>query len=125
MKICSMPSANIAIAKPPVLPIPPSRKTPAETIVYAALTFAGEVYKTARTIPMATLLYHIGSPGLVFKLNELALCEAIEQVARQYKELSMADAAGRLQFNFATDNPTQLARQILAGYYDAQWGKAA
>ena len=105
--------------------IGPKRNLPAEMIVYAALTFAGKAYQTARTMPIANLLYDIGSPGLVFKLNELALCEAIERVAHQFKELSIADAAGKLQLGFLTDEPNQLASQILGSYYDAQRGEVA
>lgn len=103
--------------------IGPKQNLSAAIIVYAALMFASSAYKTARTIPIANLLYDLGSPGLVFKLNELALCEAIEQMTHQFKALSLADAAGKLQFGFATDRPQHLAGQILAGYYDAQRGK--
>jgi hypothetical protein len=104
--------------------IGPKQNLPAEIVVYAALTFAEKAYKTARTIPMANLLYDMGSPGLVFKLNESALCDAIEQVKHPFKELSIDDAAGKLQFTFRTDHPSELAQQILANYYDDQRGNA-
>lgn len=98
----------------------PKYNLPAEIIVCAALSFVGKAYTTARTIPIANLLYDMGSPGLVFKLNELALCEAIEKVANQFPALSITDAAGKLQFSFVTDDPTQLAIEVLTRYYDLQ-----
>ncbi|RZM78643.1 DUF4007 family protein [Leptolyngbya iicbica] len=104
--------------------IGPKHNLPAEIIVYAALIFAEGTYQTARTIPIANLLYDNGSPGLIFKLNESALCDAIERVNHIFKELSIDDAAGKLQFTFMTDHPTELAKQVLASYYDNQQGDA-
>lgn len=104
--------------------IGPKQNLPAEIIVYAALSFAVEAYDTARTIPIANLLYDIGSPGLVFKLNELALCDAIEKVGHLFKELTINDAAGKLQFAFQAKHPKELAEQVLASYYDSQLARA-
>lgn len=104
--------------------IGPKQNLPAEIIVYAALIFAEEIYQTARTIPIANLLYDIGSPGLIFKLNESAICDAIERVKHPFQELSVEDAAGKLQFTFRTDSPSELAKQVLASYYDDQRGEA-
>lgn len=105
--------------------IGPKQNLPAEIIVYAALAFAESTYKTARTIPIANLLYDIGSPGLIFKLNESALCDAIEQVRHSFRELSVDDAAGKLQFTFQTDAPSELAQHILVNYYDDRRGETA
>lgn len=102
--------------------IGPKQNLPAEIIVYAALIFAEEAYKTARTIPIANLLYDVGSPGLIFKLNQSTICDAIEQVKYPFKELSVDDAAGKLQFTFQTEHPSDLAKQVLANYYDNQRG---
>ncbi|WP_204137857.1 DUF4007 family protein [Halomicronema sp. CCY15110] len=104
--------------------IGPKQNLPAEIIVYAALIFAEGASKTARTISIANLLYDIGSPGLIFKLNESALCDAIERVKHPFKELSIDDAAGKLQFTFRTEHPSELAKQVLASYYDDQQGEA-
>jgi hypothetical protein len=103
--------------------IGPKQNLPAEIIVYAALIFAEGAYQTARTIPIANLLYDIGSPGLIFKLNESALCDAIERVKHPFKELSIDDAAGKLQFTFKTEHPSELAQQVLTSYYDDQQGE--
>jgi hypothetical protein len=105
--------------------IGPKQNLPAEIIVYAALVFAHQTYPTARTIPLSNLLYDPGSPGVVFKLNEAAICDAIDQVRYLFKELSWADAAGKLQFNFRTTDVLDLALDILETYYDEQQGKAA
>lgn len=92
------------------------RSLPVEVTVYACLHHASRTAGTARTIPIANLLYDTGSPGLVFKLTESAVCDAIERVARRWKTISLTDAAGKLQFMFE-DEPTVLAEAILSGYY--------
>lgn len=97
--------------------IGPKPNLPAEVIVYAALSFAENTQGTARTMPITQLLYNSGSPGLIFKLNELALCEAIDQVKPNYPDLSLDDAAGKLQFTFKTQSPDDLAQHILSQYY--------
>jgi hypothetical protein len=90
---------------------------PAELVVYASLHHAQRVSSAARTIPIANLLYDIGSPGLIFRLTESALCEAIEKVARQFG-VHVSDAAGKLQFSFEAE-PLMLAEAILDSYYGA------
>ena len=92
------------------------RSLPAEVIVYACLNHAERVSQTARSIPIASLLYDMGSPGLIFKLTESAIGEAIEQVARQHKGIQLSDAAGKLQFSFSQE-PTSLAQNLLSNYY--------
>ena len=97
--------------------IGPKQNLPAEIIVYAALLFAERESGAAKTIPIANLLYSTGSPGLVFKLSESAICTAIEQLSKFFRELNVKDAAGKLQFAFNTDSPGVLAHNILASYY--------
>jgi hypothetical protein len=92
------------------------RSLPAEVTLYTCLQHAKRTAETARTIPIANLLYDRGSPGLVFKLTESAVCEAIERVARRWKTINLTDAAGKLQFVFE-DEPITLAEDILNGYY--------
>lgn len=86
-----------------------------EIVVYACLQHHARS-SSARTIPIANLLYNSGSPGLVFKLTESALCDAIEAVARRWEQISLSDAAGKLQFSFE-DEPLRLAADILDRYY--------
>lgn len=89
---------------------------PPEVIVYACLHHTYRFSSTARRIPLAKLLYDTGSPGLVFRLTESAICEAIERVARTFKQLSIPDAAGKLEFSFENE-PLELAEAILNKYY--------
>lgn len=91
-----------------------------EVILYAALNYAQQANKSARTIPLATLLYDFGSPGRVFKLTESALCGAIDTVARSHKQIGLEDAAGKLQMRFDVPEPCVLADQILDRYYTAR-----
>ena len=87
---------------------------PPEIVVYACLQHSAA--SAAKTIPIANLLYDLGSPGLVFKLTESAICDAIETVARRQGRISLSDAAGKLQFSFE-DEPLKLAADILDRYY--------
>ena len=97
--------------------IGPKRNLPAEIVVYACLCHAARISQTARSVPIASLLYDVGSPGLIFKLTESALSGAIEQVARQIKAVSLSDAAGKLQMGYLED-PTSLAQRLLNSYYE-------
>ncbi|AGF53439.1 slr5012 (plasmid) [Synechocystis sp. PCC 6803] len=85
-------------------------------ILYSVLHYAQRVNETARTIPLARLLYDEGSPGMVFKLTESSLCGAIEAISRTHNQLGLEDAAGKLQFWFDSD-PMALANQVLETYY--------
>jgi hypothetical protein len=89
---------------------------PPAIITYACLSYAARISSTARTIPTVNLLYHYSSPGLVFRLTERSMCEAIEKVARQFPQIAVSDAAGKLQLSFS-DEPQQLADSILDRYY--------
>ncbi|HEY9646845.1 MAG TPA: DUF4007 family protein [Chroococcidiopsis sp.] len=102
---------------------------PPELVVYAGLQCHGRTdgdsktggAKTtgAKTVPIANLLYDVGSPGVVFKLTESAICNAIESVARRWPQVGLSDAAGKLQFS-CEDAPLPLAAAILDGYYRAE-----
>lgn len=88
---------------------------PAEIIVYSCLRHACKLNESTN-VSFASLLYDSGSPGLAFKLREQDISQAIEQVARRHKALSISDAAGKLQFFFESQ-PEQLATDILNAYY--------
>jgi hypothetical protein len=90
---------------------------PPAIVAYACLHHANRTV-SGQTIPLSNLLYEIGSPGLVFKLTESALSQAIEQVERQYGGMRVTDAAGKLQLEF-DGNPRLLAEAILDQYYEA------
>ncbi len=89
---------------------------PAEIIVAACLEFADTIGRGQRTISISRLLFEIGSPGMVFKLSESALCDAIEKVARWGKVISLSDSAGLIQLSF-TAEPLSLIPNILDRYY--------
>lgn len=93
------------------------RNLPAEIVVAACLEYADFVGREQRTIALSRLLYDIGSPGMVFKLPESAVCEAIERVARGWDAIALSEAAGLIQFSF-TKNPKDLADHIIERYYN-------
>ncbi len=92
---------------------------PPEMIVYASLQHHARTDSPARTIPIANLLYDRGSPGLIFKLTESAICDAIEVTARRWEQIRLTDAAGKLQFSFDAE-PRSLAEAILDRYYQVE-----
>ncbi|MEB3231965.1 MAG: DUF4007 family protein [Leptolyngbyaceae bacterium] len=93
----------------------PKATLPPAVVAYACLHHT-ERSVSGSTIPVSKLLYDPGSPGLVFKLTEGALCEALDQAGRLYGNVAIADGAGRLQFSFTGDAP-ELAQDILNQYY--------
>lgn len=95
-------------AKPSLVP---------EVILYGALHYAARLGETARTIPLARLLYNAGSPGQGFKLTESSLCGAIETLGKRYRELSLEDAAGKLQLRFDVSDPVDFGTKLLDQYY--------
>ena len=90
-----------------------------EIIVYACLDFANRVGKDQRTIALSRLAFDPSSPGLVFKLSESAIAEAIERVVRQSNSLFLSDTAGLIQLSY-TDDPAVLAIEILDNYYQSR-----
>lgn len=88
---------------------------PADIIVAACLEFA-QSRGGSKTISVSSLTYDIGSPGMIFKLPESIISEAIEKVARHQKELALSDTAGLIQFSF-NQEADQLKEEILNQYY--------
>lgn len=95
--------------------IGPKANLPPEVIVAACLEFAASKGKQ-KTISISTLTFDVGSPGLAFKLNESAICDAIEQVERYSEDIKLSDSAGLIQFSFTRD-AKELAQDILDRYY--------
>lgn len=89
---------------------------PAEIIVSAALEFASWVGQKQRTIALSRLVFDADSPGLVFKLSESAISEAIEKVANLSDSIMLSDSAGLIQLSY-TQDPAALAEDILDKYY--------
>jgi hypothetical protein len=95
----------------------PKRNLPAAVIVATCLEYASWVGIGAKTIAISRLLYDSGSPGMVFKLPESAVCDAIETVARRLNKINLSETAGLIQFSF-NDDPLLLADDILEQYYE-------
>jgi hypothetical protein len=94
----------------------PKKNLPPEVIVYACLDFASRVTKGQKTIGLSRLAFDPSSPGLIFKLSESAISEAIEQVSHEW-EIDLSDTAGLLQMSYK-DDPQALAIGILTDYYE-------
>ena len=89
---------------------------PPEIIVSACLDFSMLFQDDVRTLSISRLLYDAGSPGQVFKLTERSLCDAIETISHNYKDIYLTDTAGMIQFAY-DNNPLKLSDKILNGYY--------
>jgi len=89
---------------------------PSEIIVSACLDFADLYEKGAKTINISRLLYEIGSPGLIFKLSESALYEALDDVATKTSEIKTINSSGLIQLSYDSD-PKILAMKILDNYF--------
>ena len=85
---------------------------PASIIVATCLEYASSYSPGTKTIAISRLLYDEGSPGMVFKLTENALCDAIEVVAKYLISINLSDTAGLIQLSFNED-PATLADAIL------------
>lgn len=98
--------------------IGPKPSLPPELIVAACLDFMATdpSVGAARTIGVGRLLDEPGAPGRAFKLSELALCEAFEQVAKGCPDIRLAETAGVLQVTLNVA-PAPLAADLLDGYY--------
>lgn len=90
---------------------------PPEIVVAACLEYADLIGREQRTISVSRLVYDIGSPGMVFKLTESAVCDAVEKVAKNFNQVILSDAAGLIQFSY-TEEPSVLALDILYKYYE-------
>ena len=100
--------------------IGPKITLPAEIIVATALEFAA-ARGTQKTVSLSTLAYEMGSPGLVLKLSESAIYDAIEAVSNSWEALTLSDTAGLIQFSFKED-PLLLADDILDKYFQGRSG---
>ena len=88
----------------------------AEIIVASCLEFIASIESGANNISISRLLVDQGSPGLCYKITQSLLCESIEHVSKKFKDLSLSETAGLIQFSF-TNEPGELAGKILDSYY--------
>lgn len=94
------------------------RNLPPEIIVSTCLEYTAWM-GNQKTIALSRLLYDPSSPGMVFKLTESVLCDAIEKVSRQFNSVYLSDTAGLIQFAF-NDEPVELATKIIRYYYEGK-----
>jgi hypothetical protein len=92
---------------------------PDEIVAHAALDYAAASSAGARSISIARLAHDPGSPGAVFRLNEIALFDALSRAAISSNSLRVAEPGGLRQLLFDHD-PAAIADQVLTGYY-ARW----
>jgi len=88
---------------------------PDDVVAYAALQFAA--HGDARSISVARLSHDPGSPGAAFRLTERALHDALRRVALRVPALKVVEPGGLRQLLIDAE-PTILAEQILASYYE-------
>lgn len=89
---------------------------PAEVIVYGCLAYGQGLGAEVRSIPITKLIYDINSPGLIFKLTESSIIEAITQVSSHFQSLGLEDLAGKFQFTYDRP-PLALGKDILTHYF--------
>ena len=89
---------------------------PAEIIVSCCLEYAGRNNLDSKTIAVSRLLYEVGSPGLIFKLTESSMYDALDKVCDKNKKVYLSDTAGLVQLCF-DENPQYLSEKILEEYY--------
>lgn len=94
---------------------------PADIVVAACLEYAAAEGTSARTVRLSRLLRDPSGPGMVFKLTEGVLCEAIDEVARRERRVRLSDTGGLVQLNFEHE-PASLAARVLGRYYARHGG---
>lgn len=87
-----------------------------DIVGFAALDFAARRESGARSITLSSLTREPSSPGLVFKLSEEALHDALARFAGNVPDVHLAEPAGLRQLMF-DDNPGDLAPRALARHY--------
>lgn len=90
---------------------------PDAIVVSCCLEIAGRLSGEARTASLASLLYSVGGPGQVFKLDEQSLYSAIERVAAKSTDVTLSETAGLVQLSFR-DDPCVISERLIKSYYD-------
>ena len=81
-------------------------------IAVACLEFYLSEEQTSKTISVTSLLYDLGSPGRIFKLNEESLCSAIEEASFFEKGIRLSESAGIIQL-IIKDEPKKIIERLL------------
>jgi hypothetical protein len=89
---------------------------PSEIIVATCLDYIRNIGHNSSTISMTRLLYEENSPGLVLKIPESVLCNAVEQYSLVDKNIFIEESAGLLLFGIMGD-VDKLHSKVLNKYY--------
>lgn len=89
---------------------------PAPVLAAICLRFIATLPESSRTISLSRLTYETRSPGIICKVHERTIEEAIEQVSIDHPSIAISNQAGVAHLAFE-GNPGELARVILQGYY--------
>ncbi len=94
---------------------------PVEVFGYALMSYASSSLRTRRQMSISECLYGPGSPGQVFRLDEVALVDLIEKLLpRVDRMLELAEVAGVTHLFFRTEDLSELcmvAQSLLNNYY--------
>ncbi len=87
-----------------------------DLVTAMSLEFAANLSTSAKTISISRLLREPHSPGVLLKLNESTLYEALEDAAVVDPRIRLSDTAGLVQLAF-TEDPQALSRAFVKRHY--------
>lgn len=116
------PLLALSLVQPTVDPdlfrmnIGPKQNLPVELIGYALLNQMGE---GSSSINLYNATYAVGSPGQIFKLNDNAIVDAVEELERITRgKFAFTDTAGLNSIQFSGNNKRGVfAQKLLDDYY--------
>lgn len=88
-------------------------------IAAACFEYVHAADNSVRTVSINRLTYGHASPGTAFKLSEHHIYEALDMIASDRADISLADTAGVVQVAFASP-PGDIADQLIEQHYAAQ-----
>jgi len=102
--------------------IGPKPLLPAEIFGYALLHFLARIAQERRTVAVDECLYHPGSPGQAFKLDENSVVSYLEALEEKMSgSIRLQETAGLRQLylhGLALDNVSEHAFDLLRSYYE-------
>lgn len=93
----------------------PKPSLPAEIFGYGLLMFLRHIAKTRRTVAVEECVYHAGSPGQAFKLDENSVIEYLETLEDLLKGyIRLQETAGLQQIYLHNPNHEEMEKQAIA-----------
>jgi len=89
---------------------------PNDIILATCLDYIANAGHNAKTISLTNLLHDQNSPGMLFKLTESVLFEAVERGIGDDKRIVLSDSSGLVQLSFKED-PSILADNLIRDHY--------